>query len=452
MTDSIPFLTPQEVDENAPEAWQRFAMSAAPEDIFATMNESDREAITRWQAHRNSLIRRRIQDEVESELEVETSLLRESTPFVRIKVCSIDPIPTRNESCVVTLWQPTEEQLSLLKDGNVVQMQNLTVRESSYDGHLQLGANSRTVMESCAMPPASYLERIDFNHRSFLNLFEVHKLSHSIGDESYSTKAVDHDIDIAAVQVKLIEPSCDSEAKYRIYVTDETGLVLRIQCKEHLWGMAARGFMSDGTQSFVPVALCDLCIKPYDPKEQCAVAEFGELSSHAVADDRIKDLNRWVAVSSDSELLRIASYCQTTIPFWDGGEQLTAFGSVIGLSSEQLEKICIEVDCCGQGVHQWELPANVLESMILALSSSLGQTVLTTHEEDSRLSRLGVLGPIFRSRGVLWQFRLRSNPTNITVVSACKADRAALGRLYQTWQGDTTFDGFTTARGSHDST
>lgn len=435
----------QEVDENAPEAWQRFVRSTNPEDIFATMNESDREAITKWQAHRSSMIRRRIHEEVESELEVETSLLRESTPFVRIKVHSIDPIPTRTESCVLTLWQPTEEQLSLLKDGNAVQMQNLTVRESSHDGQLQLAANSRTVMEPCPIPPASLLEKIDFHHRYFLNLFQVHKLCHSAGDAASSMKTHGSDFDVAAVQINLVETP-DIRDKYRIYVTDETGLILRIHCREHLWGMAAKGFVSDGNHRFIPVALCDLCIMSYDPGEQCAVAEFGELSSHAAGNNRIEDLARWVAMSQDNELLRIASYCQANIPYWDGGEQLTAFGYVIGLSSENSEKLCIEVDCCGQGLHKWELPAHVLESMIVALNSSEEQTVLLMPEEESRVSRLGVLGPTFRSRGVLWQFRVLSNQSHDVVLIACKADRAALGRLYQTWQQDTTFDGFTTAR------
>lgn len=396
------------------------------------MNENDQEILTKWHARRSSMIRRRIQEEVESELEVESSLLRESTPFVRIKVHSIQSKETRHESCILTVWQPTEEQLSILKEGCSVQIQNLAVRESSYDGRIQLSANSRTPIESYPIQSVSFMEQIGFRHRCFLNLYEVHKLSHFADNLVGSSITSGKDFDVAAVQINMMEPT-DTCNERRLYVTDETNMVLRIHCKVPLAGSTARGLTSDGNLSFIPLALCDLRIKPFDPDEQCAVAEFGELSSIATTNCRVEELGRWVAVARDKELQQIAAYCNANISLWDGGDQRIAFGYVVGLGAESVEKLFIEVDCCGQGLHKWEFPIHLLESMLSALNSAETPSVVLGPREESRVSNLGVLGPIFRARGVLWRFRLSSNRHHSIVYSACKANRAVLGRLYLTW-------------------
>jgi hypothetical protein len=190
--------------------------------------------------------------------------------------------------------------------------------------------------------------------------------------------------------------------------------------------------VSDSNRHFVPLAFCDLLVRPFDPDEQCAVAEFGELSSLAATNYRVEVLGRWLASSRD-EIVRTYEYCKANIPLWDGGDRRTAFGYIIGLSAETAEKLYIEVDCCGQGLHQWELPIHILESMISVIHSEEEQAVLLGPREESRVSHLGVLSRIFRARGILWKFQLSSSRHHGVVHVACKADKAALGRVYQSW-------------------
>ena len=108
--------------------------STTPEEIYETFSNDNKYIISRWTEKRSTLVHRRIREEVESELQTETSLVRESTNFLRVKVHSVDPKSSCNENAMLTIWQPTEEQLGFLKEGTSVEFHNLAVRESTYDG------------------------------------------------------------------------------------------------------------------------------------------------------------------------------------------------------------------------------------------------------------------------------------------------------------------------------
>jgi hypothetical protein len=125
---------------------------------------------------------------------------------------------------LLTIWEPTEEQLNILKEGTAFEIQNLAVRETPYGGLLQMTASTRTPIESIDLDVSSQ-SHLGYENRRFLGVFQIHALSHKLLANDFASKTRWPDVDTVAVHVKSIEPS-DSARGYRIYVTDESQLML----------------------------------------------------------------------------------------------------------------------------------------------------------------------------------------------------------------------------------
>ena len=403
--------------------------STTPEETYESFSNHDKDIISRWKDQRSSLIHRRVREEVESELETETSLIRESTNFQRVKVHSIDPKSSCNESALLTIWQPTEEQLGFLKEGTSVEIHNLAVRESNYDGISQLVANNRTIIEPFAFQASSLVEEIGFQQRRFLNLFQVHTLSHEAANKKGRTKQ--HvDFDVAAVQIHVVQQS-NSPDDFIFYMSDETNLILRIHCRNP--PLILKTLLLREKQPFSSYAMRDLLIRPFDKEQQCAVAEFCDTSSVIMSNQRLEKLAKWVSFSSQNELQQVAAYLKAGLPLWEQDcNEKVSLGYIMGLRTESVENIFIEVDCCGHGCYEWKLPVRVLQQMISATSSDNFQVSLCPEQED-RVAKLGLLGSIFRARGILWRFQLSSQSESV-VYSATEASKHNIGRLYGTLQ------------------
>jgi len=397
-------------------------------EIDESFNDDDKCIIRRWKEKRNSLIHRRVREEVESELETETSLMRESTNFLRVKVHSTDPKSSCNESAMLTIWQPTEEQLGVLKEGTSVEVHNLAIRESTYDGISQLVANNRTIIEPFAFQASSLAEKIGFRQRRFLNLFQVHTLSHGAANEKLGTKK-NVNFDVAAVQIHVHQS--DSPDDFIFYLSDETNLTLRVHCRNP--PSILKTLLLSERRSFPSYATRDLFIRPFDQEQQCAVAEFRDMSSVVLTNQRLENLSKWAVSSSQNEIQQIAAYIKAGLPLWehDCNEKIY-LGYVMGLKTESIENISIEVDCCGQGYFEWKLPVGILRQMIFAISlDNLQERIFL--EQENRAAKDGALGSIFRARGILWRFQLLSEPESV-VCNATKANKHNLGHLYEILQ------------------
>ena len=172
------------MDEGAPEVWAAVAKNPSPEDAYDCLSEEARLIVSKWNEKRRILLQKRVEEEVQAEMEADHSLVRESIPFVRLKVCSVGPCSSvKCEEAMLTIWKPTEDQLGMIQEGQSVEAQNLSVRQSMFDGFLQLTGNSRTVLEEFRPAKSSFLQPLAFSKRRFLTLFEVHLLCHKLLDD-----------------------------------------------------------------------------------------------------------------------------------------------------------------------------------------------------------------------------------------------------------------------------
>ena len=418
----------QEVDESAPEVWKSMMRSTTPEEIYQSFGDDDKSIITRWKEKRSSLIRRRVQEELESEIEAEASLVRESTNFLRVQLHSIDPKSSCNENAMLTIWQPTEEQLGVLKEGTSVEFHNLATRESTYNGNLQLVANNRTLIKPLALNLSSLTEKLGFRQRRFLNMFQVHSLSQGISNEESEMKNIKN-FDVAAVQVHVQESSTPND--FIFYLSDETNLILRVHCKDP--PSILKTLLLSERESYPAYAMRDLFIQSFDQEQQCAVAEFGETSSVVMTNQRVKNLSNWVVSSLHSEIQQIAAYIKAGLPIWEhDGDEKICLGYVMGLRSKSFEENYIEVDCCGQGSFEWKISVDLLRQMMSKISSHDCEDFFPP-DIQNRIAKVATVGSIFRSRGILWRFKLISDPEYV-VCDATKANRQSIGQIYKTLQ------------------
>jgi len=429
LTERIQTEVEKEVDESCPELWTQMMKSTTPEEIYESFSNEDKEIVSRWRDQRNALIIRRVREEVESELETETSLVRESTSFLRVKVHSIDPRSSRNETATLTIWQPTEEQLGFLVEGTSVEIHNLAVRESNYDGILQFVANNRTIIEPFSLKAHSIAQKIGFHQRRFLNLFQVHALSHETVNRKDQTRQ-SVDFDVAGAQIHVV-PQSDLSEELFFFLSDETNLVLRVYSRNP--PSTLKTLLLSKKQSFPCYAMRDLVIRPFDQEQQCAVAEFCDTSSVVLTNKRVEKLAKWASSPTQNELHQIAAYTKAGLPLWeqDCNEKI-CLGYITGLRTESAETIFIQVDCCGHGSYEWKLPVHVLQQMISSISPSKLRVSLCPDQED-RVAKFGRISSIFRARGVLWRFQLSSQSESV-VSSAIEADKLSMGRIYDTLQ------------------
>ena len=397
--------------------------SSAPEDIFVSLSKDEKSIVSKWQEKRSYLIQRRVREEVESELETDPSLTRESTNFLRVEVHSIDPKTSCDERAMLTIWQPSAEQLGVLKEGTTVEIHNTAVRESTYDGIVQLVANNRTNIEPFSFQVSSLAQKIGYQQRRFLSLFHVHSLSHKVANTKGKTNQ-NKNFDVAAVQVHVHR--AEPQDNFFFYLTDETYLLLRVRCLNP--PSVLKTLLVSEKQSFPSYALRDLVIKPFDEEHQCAVAEFTEMSSVVMTNDRLENLSKWVA-SLPKEIRQLSSYVKLDLPFWENDLNAKIYlGYVIALRSDNAEKFCIQVDCCGQGSFEWNIPVDILRHMISEISSEEMEDLFSNRERQAER-----ISSFFRARGILWRFQLLSAQGSV-VCSATEVNKYSMAKLYETMQ------------------
>ena len=136
------------------------------------------------------------------------------------------------------------------------------------------------------------------------------------------------------------EGSGSAEERESIYLTDETGMVLRVE-RDHLLDVddAFSSLSSSALQNIespITVAFRDLRVTHFDFAENCSVAVFAQTSSVAskAASSRVSSLIRWTKSTSGSVILRRVAACIdagiNTIRQPSSAATVTAIGYIAG--------------------------------------------------------------------------------------------------------------------------
>jgi hypothetical protein len=423
------------VDEMAPEVWQRLMASASPGDLYEQLSQSDQAIVEKWKEKRDYLLRDMVQKEIEARLEGDTALCRESTPFIRVFVKSYD---TREsdavsyavnscEGAMLTIWNPSEQQIGLLREGHVVRIRNLAVRASKHEGLLQITAGGKTQMDLATSSPIP-LASIGYANRFFTNILRVHLTAKKCSAAMIPTSPAPEVDTVGIVLRASQEGSNPTEERETIYLTDETGMVLKIERDQLLDADDAFSSLSSSAlqniENPVTVAFRDLRVTHFDFTENCSVAVFAQTSSVAIqaANSRVSSLIRWAKSASGSAILRRAAACIdagiNTIRQQSSAATITAIGYIAGFDIPDLpgennpSHLEIRVDCGMPELQAWDFPFFLLDEA-LRICSVTPEPVSLDQAHDEKYANLKVLGKIFSARGLLLSFSLRKKSSNM---------------------------------------
>lgn len=206
-------------------------------------------------------------------------VIRKSTPFIRALVKILrrnqteagDYSSNLHSSAWLTIWEPSDDWISLLKEGTAVRLRNVKCKPSQIDGRIQLSANHNTSLELIPKLSDSILRFSGFEERLYSSMVSIHLLS--------KLQHFQHEFDV--VGFKILTSSQTHPSLFRsAYVTDESGLLLRIDryldsenCCSPPWKVSKYAKERSSIYSFQNLRLIDFSID-----QNCPVALWTESS------------------------------------------------------------------------------------------------------------------------------------------------------------------------------
>jgi hypothetical protein len=369
------------------------------------LDSHDQNLISSWQEKRGTILRDRLQKEVEAELECDEGLARDSTPFLRVLVQSFDfssasaiqSSQTKSEVALLTFWKPTNEQMSHLQEGTAFMIRNLQVRDHTFDGLIQFTANSKTTISKSVQCP----ERMPCNiQRRFFSGFHLSIISREMAKANSSVASISSDVDTVLALIHVRRSDSRALKGAVVYGSDETGLLIRIHFDAEFHGMN-----SLDCKSFPVIAFNDLKVLCYDEEENCAVAKFCDTSSvFTGSSERVDQVKTWATKTPAIHALeQLGKHLSSQLPLDQLGSVTKALGYVIGIKVCCPDKLRIEVDCKRSTICEWEFPASLLP---LLRKFSTGNPVTLSEERQELCSKLGNLSTALFIPNLLIEFHL----------------------------------------------
>ena len=420
----------REVDEMAPDLWKSLVNSACHESFYDHLSKSDQACINQWKERRTCILYEKVRKEIDAKLEIDESMFRESIPFIRVFVTSFAPT---NENCggaILTIWNYTEDQMAQFKEGNVVRVHNLSVRGSKHEGMLQLTAGSKTPIEPS--PRASARKVLRYQPRCFTKIVLMHAISMKLANKVLPASQCP-EVDTVGVVLKVVV----EDHHYSIYLTDESGLILRVDREGKLSDTDPLKSLcpnaEENTESPLIMTYRDLRVLPFNQLDACAMAFFTSSSSYCTKPNpRVSRLKSWAKYSS--LLLRTSAYLDVCLPIVLRNEDSNAFaiGYIMGFQPQKCgDTIKIQVDCHGQSELQvWDLPFLLFHDTI-ALVHGASNEVSLDPAEEGKFANLKVLGKLLGGRGVLLWFGLQRMGNGYEVRQIKATNVHALANVYQ---------------------
>lgn len=399
------------------------------------MTEDDNCSMNRWFEKRRIHLHQRLQEEIDIRLKGDVSLIRQSTPFIRVMLHSAISSGSQydtSERAMLTIWSPSENQLSELNEGSVVEIQGITVRPIPFDGLLQLSANGRAIVRKYEeVTPATMF----FRARCTLSMFKVHALSHS--GSFRNGKGLAH-FDVMGIMVDNVKPSDGTIPGYELYVTDESCLCLRVHFDKLPYDLAKNWQGQDtcmgnlGRSSGRHVAFRDLQLLPFDTIKNCAVAKYTTVSCHSrTHTSRQSRVEEWIKGSGE-KLRRILGHIEASLPSFQLETGFSEIGYIVGVNTADGKTLQIQVDC-GTSVHEWIVSTNILEAIRHGLKDAPAPPVAFLESYELRLVDMRRLDFLFRARDVLWRFDVVTSAHDRTypvVQKISRIDQRHVAALY----------------------
>jgi len=167
----------KEVDEHAPQVWQAMISSSSPDLFYNKLDESQQHQVDTWNLKRKSLIQEKTNRSIMSILQNQDDTVQ-GRPFIRFLCrCMGKDWPTtghklESTEAILTIWNPTDDQINNFDEGCVVRCKNLGAKSPA--GIMQLVAqDNRSVQQIQPQPSIDYLMSIGYEPRCYPHLMHL---------------------------------------------------------------------------------------------------------------------------------------------------------------------------------------------------------------------------------------------------------------------------------------
>ena len=285
---------------------------------------------------------------------------------------------------IVSVWKPTEEQERQIEEGAMIRFRNLRVRDTTFDGQVQMVGNTDTTMERVINPPSGY---IPHDPRKLATVFEIHLLAKRLSMGKLP-RTPSSEVDLVGWVFRRPDGHDDS-----LYLTDQSGLKVKILRDRCHWPINSSRLLPQGSSSNPPaITVCNLKVTLFDWTEKVAVGMYTGTSTMRLTQDAKFPINKANdGVSSEKVLPTVSLRCDLLLCQRNVTAGIrVAIGYIVayGLSPEPglLE---LKVDCGGH-IHKWDIPVGLLKDTINLVGNDT-QCVALQREVDAVQRRLRVL-------------------------------------------------------------
>jgi len=250
--------------------------------------------IDRWREKRVALMQKLKQNSVDKSLRDEDFPVRTSTPFLKIKLVAFQRFGARGKyrpsekMAMFTLWRATDCQYNLFKEGSVIRMRDVFVKEKTHDGLLQLSSSTKTKFFSlpytCANDPL-----VGYTKRKFTSIGRIYIKSKA------ENQTRSNEVDFMGCLVKTRCERNSSWTRVKAYFADESALLVRVEREFENHYEATQWKLRNESQQCEVFAVQDVRVMPFDSVEGCSVVLWTNSSSlgrNSV--DRERAIRKWM--------------------------------------------------------------------------------------------------------------------------------------------------------------
>jgi len=275
--------------------------AVSPTLYYTKIDRSHQDEVDTWNSKRKRLIQENTNRRIATILQSQNKLSCKSTPFIRFlcrcmgKDWSHTKREIENKEAILTIWNPTDEQVNLFQEGCIVRCKNLGVK-SSNDLPQLVARENRNIQPISPQPSSVALRSLGFEPRNYFPLMYLEAAC----DTSMSSPIGTPEYDCAGCLIKVTKVS----SGLFIYLMDESKCIIRIEREIDHENDTPLSHLEKAMLNLPPGACLffrDIRILRFDPWEETIVGVWTEFSSQEVNQAREVQLKLWYSTTGHIE-------------------------------------------------------------------------------------------------------------------------------------------------------
>jgi hypothetical protein len=408
-------------------------------EFFYALKDSAQRQILEWKEKRSVSLQRRMQEEMESKLEEIEFDNTTTTPFLRciVRSAGLDSEGLEDEA-VLTIWQPSEDQMAILKNGACLRLQRVDVQPHTYNGRKQLQARRETAMYVSENTPPCITTKTT-SRVVYSNLLDVHVIARSIENaDDFGT----HERLNLIGYVVAVGHNRSTPKSTTVCLTDESNLLLKIvfpnargQLNHDIRALLESHSVAASRSTFAVAGFEQLRVHRFDTEDSSTVLVCDEFSVvHAAPKGtRTSKLRSLLQRPEKVRFLRIkAASAAVGVPeFIPTENRRTLVGHILNFHLSANQQLVLHIDVGSNGTAAAAVPLEILMEMQSDVTDEYAEYPVA-FIDDCVVDQLQSLNWLYQCRHVLFKFIVdrAEGSDRDEVLSMEPTDAGVLAELY----------------------